>query len=98
MRLFLAKIMRQLTGQGDTPPKPQVVLYTRQGCHLCDVAAEVLTLHGLKFASVDIDNDPSAEPELRARYNECVPVVVIDGKVRFRGRIDELLLRRLLAR
>ena len=97
MRLFLAKFMRQLTGQGDVRPKPQVVLYTRQGCHLCDVAAEVLTQHGLEFESVDIDTDTRAEPELRARYNECVPVVVIDGKVRFRGRIDELLLRRLLA-
>jgi hypothetical protein len=27
----------------------------------------------------------------------CVPVVVIDGKERFRGRVDERLLRRLLA-
>lgn len=97
MRRFLAKFMRQLTRQGEPPLKHDVVLYTRQGCHLCDVAAEVLTRHGLQFESVDIDTDTRAEPELRARYNECVPVVVIDGKVRFRGRIDELLLRRLLA-
>jgi glutaredoxin len=71
-----------------------IVLYTRQGCHLCDGAAQVLARHGLQFASVDID----ADPELRRRYDQCVPVVVIDGKERFRGRVDEVLLRRWLLR
>jgi len=42
---------------------------------------------------VDID----ADPELRQRYNECVPVIAIDGKERFRGRVNEVLLARLLA-
>jgi hypothetical protein len=41
---------------------------------------------------IDIDSDP----ELRSKYTECVPVVVIDGRERFRGRVDEVLLRRLL--
>jgi glutaredoxin len=70
----------------------EIVLYSHQGCHLCDEAAALLERHGLRFVSVDIDQDP----KLQARYNECVPVVVIDGKERFRGRVDELLLRRLL--
>lgn len=69
-----------------------IVLYSRNGCHLCDVAAEILARHGLKFERIDID----AEPELQARYDACVPVVVVDGRERFRGHIDELLLRRLL--
>jgi glutaredoxin len=72
---------------------PEIVLYTRQGCHLCDDAAAVLARHGLGYRAVDVD----ADPVLRARYNECVPVVEIDGKERFRGRVDELLLRRLIA-
>ena len=71
---------------------PRIVLYSRQGCHLCDDAAAALKRHGLEFDLVDVD----ADPELRQRYDECVPVVVIDGKERFRGRVDELLLRRLL--
>lgn len=70
-----------------------IVLYSRNGCHLCDVAAEILARHGLNFDRIDIH----AAPDLRARYDACVPVVVIDGRERFRGRIDELLLRRLLA-
>jgi len=71
---------------------PQIVLYSRQGCHLCDDAAAALKRQGLEFELVDVD----ADPELHERYDACVPVVVIDGKERFRGRVDELLLRRLL--
>ena len=74
-------------------PLPHVTVYTRQGCHLCEDAEQLLANHGLTFESVDVD----ADPELRARYNECVPVVVIDGVERFRGRVDPRLLRRLLA-
>jgi glutaredoxin len=69
-----------------------IIVYTRAGCHLCDEAAALLTRFGLRFESVDID----ADPQLRVQYDQCVPVVVIDGTERFRGRIDELLLRRLL--
>lgn len=71
----------------------EALLYTRQGCHLCDDAKGLLQRHHLAVREIDVDQDP----ELRARYNECVPVVWIDGKERFRGRISEVLLRRLLA-
>jgi len=70
---------------------PDVVLYTRVGCHLCDDALALLRRHGLTPREVDVDQDP----ELRARFDTCVPVVEIDGRVRFRGRVDELLLHRL---
>jgi len=71
----------------------RVVLYTRQGCHLCDDARSLLERYGLKPSLVDID----ADSQLRVRYTECVPVVEIDGRERFRGRVNEVLLRRLLA-
>jgi glutaredoxin len=71
-----------------------VVLYTRNGCHLCEDALALLRAHGLEPRLVNIDEDPS----LRARLNECVPVVEIDGKVRFRGRVDPVLLRRIVQR
>jgi glutaredoxin len=74
----------------DTPPS--VVLYTRAGCHLCDDALALLIAHGLEPISIDIDADPA----LCERFNECVPVVEIDGKIRFRGHVDPVLLRRLL--
>lgn len=68
-------------------------LYTRQGCHLCDDAHALLVRYGLHPDLIDID----ADPVLRERYTECVPVVVINGRERFRGRVNELLLARLLA-
>jgi glutaredoxin len=70
----------------------EVVLYTRSGCHLCDQAKSLLESYGLWIRIVDIDLDP----QLAERYGQCVPVVVIDGRERFRGRVDEVLLRRLL--
>ena len=70
-----------------------VVLYTRHKCHLCDDAHRLLAAHGLSPRTVDIDADPA----LREQFNTCVPVVEINGKIRFRGRVNEVLLRRLLA-
>jgi glutaredoxin len=72
---------------------PSATLYTRRGCHLCDDALAVLQQHGLTPHLVDID----ADPELCQRYNECVPVVEINGKERFRGRVNEVLLARILS-
>ena len=72
---------------------PRVTVYSRQGCHLCDDAVSLLARFGLSPTVVDIDADPA----LRERYTDCVPVVEIDGRERFRGRVNEVLLRRLLA-
>lgn len=69
------------------------VLYTRRGCHLCDDAKALLVRHGLDPKEVDIDADPT----LVERYGLSVPVVEIAGRERFRGRVDPLLLRRILS-
>jgi glutaredoxin len=69
-----------------------VVLYTRRGCHLCDEAARLLDREGISPKVVDIDLDLA----LTRRYGERVPVVEIDGRERFFGRIDPVLLRRIV--
>ena len=79
------------------PARPlQVVLYTRQGCHLCEDAYALLQREqrrfGYQLAVVDVD----ANADLVARYGEKVPVVTVDGKVRFWGIINPVLLTRLL--
>ncbi len=71
-----------------------VTLYTRKGCHLCDVAYQTLVEHGLEPQLVDIDT--GTNESLRAEFDTWVPVVEIDGKIRFRGRVEPLLLKRLL--
>lgn len=70
----------------------RVVLYSRGGCHLCDLAENLLIAHGVSPEVVDID----ADPNLVKRFTACVPVVEIDGRIRFRGHIDPALLRRIL--
>lgn len=73
-----------------------VVLYTRRGCHLCDVAHQELEQHrwryGFQLDIIDVDGDAA----LVEKHGSCVPVVLIDGKVRFRGAVNRVLLRRLL--
>ena len=73
-------------------PTIKIVLYTRAGCHLCEEAHEMLSELGVTPELVDIDTDPS----LHEQFDTCVPVVEIDGKIRFRGRVDRVLLRRIL--
>ena len=65
-------------------PSPEVLLYTRTNCHLCEEVK--LQLRELQqefpflFQEVDIDKDP----QLRRRYNEEVPVVFVHGKKAFK--------------
>ena len=71
-------------------------VYTREGCGCCDKALGLLKdyqrQHGFTIDMVDID----ADPDLRALYDTTVPVVAIDGKVRFKGVVNRVLLERLL--
>ena len=69
-----------------------VTLFMRAGCPKCARALATLERHKLVPEVVDIDQDD----ELAAKYDCCVPVVTIAGKIRFRGEINEVLLRRLV--
>jgi hypothetical protein len=72
-----------------------VVVYTREGCHLCDQAIDTLLKYRPYLPSIneiDIDTDS----DLVERFHDVIPVVEFDGSVRFRGQVDEVLLRRLI--
>jgi glutaredoxin len=76
-----------------------VTLYTRAGCCLCDdvkrTLAEARRRADFEYEEVDIDLDP----EQRRRYNDDVPVVVIDGVKAFKYRVDMAeFLKKLAAR
>ena len=72
-------------------------VYTRVQCCCCHKALDLLKdfqrSHGFRIDEVDID----ADPELVAKYGNEVPVVAVNGKVRFRGVVNPVLLERLLA-
>ena len=67
----------------------EVTLYTRAGCHLCDEVKATLTRARAKTAFTLREVDIDADPELRARYNDEVPVVEIDGKKAFKYTLTE---------
>lgn len=72
--------------------KADVIIYTRAGCTCCDKAAKVVREYVSEVTFVDIDQDP----ELRQKFDTTVPVVEINGKIRFRGKVEPMLLKRVL--
>jgi thiol-disulfide isomerase/thioredoxin len=77
-------------------PPARYELVTRDGCHLCDEMAavldEVLPPLGLSYAARDVD----AEPELRERFSDVVPVLLRDGRPVAKVRVDRAALTRIV--
>jgi glutaredoxin len=78
------------------PESRSVVIYSRKGCHLCEVVKESLSKlsrrGGFTWREIDVDGDS----DLRRQFNDEVPVVFIDGRKAFKYRMDEQeFLRRL---
>ena len=73
--------------------RERVILYTAQGCHLCERARGALDAEGVEYSEVDI----TGVPELEAAYREWLPVVEIDGERAFVYRVPVEGLRRKLA-
>ncbi|MBM79067.1 MAG: hypothetical protein CMJ78_00540 [Planctomycetaceae bacterium] len=72
-----------------------VVIYTRQDCPLCDIAGEILANYTRYLPPPEfVDIDESAE--LQEKFTDCVPVVEMDGRIRYRGQVNEIMLRRLI--
>jgi len=71
----------------------RVVLYGRAGCHLCDVAREVVVsvagAAGVRWVEVDVDAAAAHDGgALQREYGEQVPVVLVDGVPRGFWTID----------
>jgi thioredoxin reductase (NADPH) len=75
----------------------RIQILGRQWCHLChEMEAAVAPLareFGLAVESVDVDLDP----ELEARWDELVPVLLVEGTHVCHYRLDEAALRARLA-
>lgn len=80
------------------PVAPEVILYSREGCHLCEVVkASLVRLESralFTWREIDID----ADAELLGLYNEEVPVVFLHGRKAFKYFMDEEEFLRRLAR
>jgi glutaredoxin len=73
-----------------------VTLYTRRGCHLCDRAHEKLIAHQQRFGFTLEVADVDSHADLAEQFGTTVPVVAVNGRVRFRGTVNDALLRRVL--
>ena len=65
----------------NVPPLPDLILYARPGCSLCDEAREAIRLvsddrreRGLPVPEI-VEHNIEDDPELHRRYLERIPVV-----------------------
>ena len=74
----------------------EVRVYSAPGCHLCELAKEILgreqQARGFELVEVDIAGDD----ELEAAYREQIPVVFVAGRKAFKYHVDVAELRRRL--
>ncbi len=67
----------------------QVIVYSRKGCHLCEIVKEQLLKLSRRgsftWQEVDVDTDR----DLQRKYNDEVPVVFINGRKAFKYHMDE---------
>lgn len=66
---------------------PQLTVYSRQGCHLCEDLLEELLPFVRDRATVEV-LDVDTRPEWLAEYGARVPVVVLAGRCLSQYRLD----------
>jgi glutaredoxin len=76
-----------------------VTLYSRPGCHLCEVAKDALGRVALRAPFELREIDITTDDALHARYLERIPVIALNGEELFDYHVDEdALERRILYR
>ena len=77
-------------------PTIELVVLSRRGCDLCEemiaVVREVIAGQPARLEVRDID----ADPELRARHDEEIPLLLVNGRLAFKYRVSAGELRRRL--
>ena len=76
---------------------PEVVLYGRPGCCLCDEARDVLERVRAEVPFTLVERDIETDDALLRAYLERIPVVTIDGEEMFELWVEEPRLRASLA-
>jgi Glutaredoxin-like domain (DUF836) len=74
----------------------RVVLYSRVGCHLCDVARDVVLgvreRHPFHFEEIDIEGSD----DLVREYGIRIPVLTVDGEEVFEIEVEAPRLAELV--
>jgi predicted thioredoxin/glutaredoxin len=99
MFLFAAILLKSPSPTSEpestTPIFRTCELLTRPGCGLCDEAMAVLISFQNSLPAITTV-DISDNPQLTRQFGESIPVVLLDGRVRFRGAVDPVLMQRIV--
>ena len=73
--------------------KPQVIIYSKPGCHLCDEAKEAIYAAGCNDSFTLTEINIETDPELISKYRYDIPVISINGVETFIHRVNPLEFR-----
>ena len=76
--------------------KAHVCIYTKPGCHLCDVAKSIILSEALSDQFILEEVNIECNPELKERYATEIPVIFINGQEAFRHKLTAEEFRRKL--
>jgi hypothetical protein len=85
-----------------TASRPEIVLYTREGCHLCDETRAMLQslledrAAGGRRTAIVTERDIAADPELERAWFTAIPVLEAAGR-RLELATSPAAIRRFLA-
>jgi len=76
----------------------RVVLYSKPGCHLCDVMKAAIKRAGGERRYALFEVDIESDPELNERFHLSIPVLEIEGRIAFKGKLTPESFNQKLAR
>lgn len=80
--------MEGRTSRESVKQQARVILYSKPGCHLCEVMKREIALASCdnlyEMEEINIETDP----DLLKQYRYDIPVLVINGIERFRHRLS----------
>lgn len=92
----MTSFLTRLVHRGPRADHLRLTIYTRRQCCCCRNAIELIEpyrrRHRFQVEFIDVDTDPA----LAAEHGQHVPVIAVNGKVRFRGIVNSVLFERLL--
>ena len=78
--------------------KVHVIIYSRPGCHLCDVAKAAILSAGCSDQFVLEEINIESDEELLKKYKYDIPVIAINGVESFIHRVDPSEFRTRITR
>ena len=70
------------------PAPPQVVFYTKAGCHLCEEARDMLDDIAAETTFELTEIDIRTSNEIFEQYRYRIPVIIVDNNTVIEGRIE----------